>query len=303
MANYREIVRHVPAVRSYIRHRRWVKRGDVTAYAPNLEGGAFSTDAYGFRHGEVDGARHGLATALSGSRYGLVLGSSHVFGFGLDSDAQTIPSRLSAHVGLPCLNVSFPEADLRTLHAAAARISAETPRPPDFIVCFAGGALSRYCYTRRCDPLFGPPDFLRAEPDGPSGGSPAEAIAFRNLLAYADFWLEQLLALADTYACPLVLHTESTAFRKARLDEQERACSLTEATNAQELARFATHRLRDAPFIEHWLARAKGRALDAPGLPDALSFIDEFHYTAAACDLIAAEIARSLDGRRATATI
>ena len=168
MANYREIVRHIPAVRTYISNRRWVRRGDVTAYAPNLEGGAFSTDAYGFRHGEIDGVRHGLATALAGARYGLVLGSSHVFGFGLESNAQTIPSCLSRLTGLPCLNISFPEADLRTLHASASRIAAETPRPPAFIVCFVGGTLTRYCYTRRCDPLFGPPDFLGEQTDGPA---------------------------------------------------------------------------------------------------------------------------------------
>jgi hypothetical protein len=301
MANYREIVRHVPAVRLYIRNRRWVRRGDVTAYAPNLEGGAFSTDEFGFRHGDVDGERHGLATALAGARYGLVLGSSHVFGFGLDSNSQTIPSRLSVHTGLPCLNISFPEADLRTLHAAAARITAETPRPPAFISCFVGGTLSRYCYTRRCDPLFGPPDFLGGETDGHVCGAPPEIAAFNNLLAYVRFWLDQILALAERHRCPLIVHAESTAFEKTLLDEQERACALTQPDGAAETARFATHRLRNATFLEHWLAAAKGRALEVSGAPHALSFIDEFHYTAAASERIARDVAERLAAGRDTA--
>jgi len=46
---------------------------------------------------------------------GLVLGSSHLFGFGLKSNAETLPSRLSERFGFPFIGIVYPEADTRTL--------------------------------------------------------------------------------------------------------------------------------------------------------------------------------------------
>ena len=293
MADYSEVLRLFPAARHYVRQRRWARRGDVLAYAAHVETDVFSTDAYGFRYGDMDGQRYGLATALSGGPYGLMLGASNVFGFGLESDSQTIPSRLSQLSGLPCLNVSFPEADLRTLHSAATRIVSETPRMPAFIVCFAGGTLSRYGYGRRCDPLFGSPDSLTQNAGSPPCGTPEEAAAFANLLGFTRFWLEQISALAGRCGCPLALYDETSAFEKTRLNEEESACALTQP-GSEDRERFATHRLRYTAFRQNMLMAARNGILVVSGTPDELSFIDEFHYTAAASERIARDIARSL---------
>ncbi|HEV7275422.1 MAG TPA: hypothetical protein VGN80_03960 [Devosiaceae bacterium] len=293
MANYSEILRLFPSARHYVRQRRWARRGEVLAYAPNLETDVFSTDPYGFRHGEVNGERYGLAAALSGVAYGLVLGSSDMFGFGLDCNAQTIASRLSEHCGVYCLNISFPEADLRTLCTAATRIASETPLTPAYIVCFGGGTLSRYCYTRRCDPLFGSPDFLGGNTESLSPGTPEEATAFANLTSYARFWFGQLSDLARRCGCPLVVHDQASAFDKTSLSEVEATCALTLPGNEDE-ERFAAHRLRNAQFRANFLAAASNAARIASSEADALSFIDEFHYTAAASERIASDIAQSL---------
>ena len=294
MANYREIVRRFPAARHYVRHRRWAKRGDVTAYAPNCEGGAFSTDRFGFRRGELNGAPYDLSAAFSGAPFGLVLGSSHVFGFGLDGNARSIPSRLSSLLGFACLNVSFPEADLRTLHAAATRITAHAPRPPAFICCFVGGTFTRYCYTRRCDALFGAPDFRSYHGAQPLAGSAAEAAAFSDLVDYGRFWLDQLNAFAEAQGCPLLIPAEFTAFEKRTLNGTETACELTVPIDAVQRGRFDTHRLRFRPFkaaLTEWM---DGRVLLADMDPDALSFIDEFHYTQGAAELMAGSLAARL---------
>lgn len=291
MANYLEIGRRFPAVRHYVRHRRWLQRGEVAAYAPGIEGGAFSTDAYGFRHGEMNGIRHDLAAAFGGLPYAIVLGSSHLFGFGLESNAQTIPSRLSALLGLACLNISFPEADLRTLHATCLRITSQAPRPPAFICCFVGGTFTRYCYTRRCDPLFGAPDLRSAGAGDPPGGSPAEARAFANLQTYARFWLDQLHGIAQARGCSLLMHPEFTAFEKPVLSECEAACGLTLASNPAQEQRFDTHRLRYAAFRAAMTDWMREHALVAMMEPNGLSFIDEFHYTPEASERIAACLA------------
>ena len=107
-------------------------------------------------------------------------------------------------------------------------------------------------------------------------------------------------ALARLHGCPLVVHAEGSAFDKTALDERERACALTLANGAAETARFATHRLRQAPFRQMWLASAKDRALAAATEPDALSFIDEFHYTAPASERIATDLAERLVERHDT---
>lgn len=297
MANYREIVRRFPAARHYVRQRRWVERGDVTAYEPNVEAGAFSTDAYGFRHTELNGIRYDLSAAFGREPYGLVLGSSHVFGFGLESNAQTIPSRLSARLDLPCLNVSFPEADLRTMHAVAARITSQAARPPMFICCFVGGTLTRYCYRRRCDPLFGAPDFRKPSGGEAGPGSAPEAAAFSNLLTYSRFWLDQLHAAAEAGNLPLLVHTESTAFEKTGLSDGEQACGLTVPNGPAEQNRFDTHRLRYAEFKQQLSAWMDGRVLLARTEADALSFIDEFHYAAEGIEVIAASLAARLQAK------
>jgi hypothetical protein len=50
MANYRTLLRHFPAAQDYLNQRKWIRRGDVLAYAPRAHTPSFSTDEFGFRH-------------------------------------------------------------------------------------------------------------------------------------------------------------------------------------------------------------------------------------------------------------
>ena len=174
------------------------------------------------------------------------------------------------------------------------RITSHAPRPPAFICCFVGGTFTRYCYTRQCDPLFGAPDFRSIDRAQPLPSSAAEAAAFADLIDYGRFWLDQLHALAEVQGCQLLIPAEFTAFEKTIFDETETACELTVPIDAVQRGRFDTHRLRFSPFkaaLTEWM---NGRVLLADMHPDALSFIDEFHYTPKAAELMAGSLAARL---------
>ena len=294
MTDFRALARHHPAIRSYIRHRKWVDRSGVLAYAANTDGKAFSTDSLGFRRGQIAGIPYDSSAAFSGKPYALVLGSSHVFGFGLAGDAQTIPSQLAALTGVPCLNLSFPEAQLQALHAVATRICQQAPRPPAFIAVLPGGTLTRYAFVRRCDPLFGVPDFRNGAAPEAMPGSPQETTQFEALLVYATFWLSQFRVLADQTACPLLVHPEATAFEKPALSETEMACGVTTPQSDPDRLRFETHRLRYDAYTAAISAEIQSDTRLVQVDKAALRFLDEFHYTAAGAQTIATALADAL---------
>ena len=95
MANYQNIVRLRPEVRDFIRNRRWVHRGEVISYGPNIRCDPFSTDGAGFRHSTLGGETLSVADCLKRERYGIVLGPSTVYGFGLAGNENTMPSLLA----------------------------------------------------------------------------------------------------------------------------------------------------------------------------------------------------------------
>jgi hypothetical protein len=65
----------------------------------------FSTDAGGFRHSVFRGETFSVADITRRDRYGLVLGPSSVYGFGLAGNENTMPSRLAEHLGFPFANI------------------------------------------------------------------------------------------------------------------------------------------------------------------------------------------------------
>jgi len=83
MADYSKIVRLRPEVRDFIRNRKWVHRGDVIFYGANIQCGPFSTDDRGFRHSQFGGKSMSVRDCVGSDRYGVVLGPSSVYGFGL----------------------------------------------------------------------------------------------------------------------------------------------------------------------------------------------------------------------------
>jgi hypothetical protein len=44
MANYRTLLRYFPVAQDYLNQRKWIRRGDVLAYAPWAQTPSFSTD-------------------------------------------------------------------------------------------------------------------------------------------------------------------------------------------------------------------------------------------------------------------
>src|SRR6059058_1194819 len=139
MANYQAIARLRPEVRDFIRNRRWVHRGDVVAYGPNIRCDAFSTDGAGFRHSTLSGANYGLVNCAKRERYGLVLGPSSVYGFGLAGNENTMPSLLAERFGFPFANVGFPEGNSRSLFGMLLAIITRAPNPPSAVVHISGG--------------------------------------------------------------------------------------------------------------------------------------------------------------------
>ena len=296
MANYRAVASRFPAVRDYLRNRRWTRRGDVIAYAPNMRARCFSTDPFGFRHTSWRGADHGIATCNSGERFGLVLGSSHVFGFGLESNRETLPSRLSERLGFPCLNISYPEADTRTLYATLLRIATHSAVRPSLVVYFNGGDLTRYCYHGVADPLFGSPNFDSALTNDMPAIS--EDQAFQNLTFYIGFWTRQLVELTARLRIPFCFATDSTFFEKEDLgaaDATEVACELGASRDERHARRFAIHRRRVYEYGDFRVALAQQLGIAPPFYePGIESFIDEFHFRAESLALMADRIATRL---------
>lgn len=280
MADYRVLARQHPVIRDYIRHRSWVDRSGVLAYAPKTDCAAFSIDAFGFRRGQIDGKTFDLNAAFSGQPYAMVLGSSHVFGFGLASDAHTIPSQLAAQTGLACLNLSFPEAQLQSLYAVAMRVCAQAPRPPAFIALLPGGTLTRYSFVRSCDGLFGVPDFRNGAIANIPPGSAQEKTAFAALLTYARLWTQQIAFLAKAQGCPFIFHPEYTAFEKPQLSDDEKAAAVTAPQSDADRLRFDTHRLRYAAYTKAIWQDVPPTAQVVTVNPADLTYLDEFHYTA-----------------------
>jgi len=76
-----------------------------------------------------------LGDCIKSGRYGLVMGPSNVYGFGVPSDAHTIPSRLGEMLGLPFANIGLPEGHTRNLFAILLNIITRSAQPPAECCC------------------------------------------------------------------------------------------------------------------------------------------------------------------------
>src|SRR5947209_14932749 len=158
MANYQAIARLRPEVRDFIRNRRWVHRGDVISYGPNIQCDAFSTDQAGFRHSTLGGKPFSAMDCVRNGRYGLVLGPSSVYGFGVGGNENTMASLLAERFGFPFANLGLPEGNSRNLHSILVAIVARAAKPPSAVLHISGGDFTNFCYTSIADPVFGSPN-------------------------------------------------------------------------------------------------------------------------------------------------
>ena len=296
MANYQSIVRLRPEVREFIRHRRWVHRGDVIAYGPNIRCESFSTDAAGFRHSTCKGETLSVGDCLQRERYGLVLGPSNVYAFGLAGNENTIPSLLAERFGFPFANVGLPEGNSRNLFSQLAAFIVRAPHSPAVVLHLSGGDFTNFCYTSIADPVFGSPNLKQLEAALKERRAPSAEKQMQSLLAFTTLWIRAIWDLCRSRRIPLVLGEDVTFFEKAEPSEMDRRCELGKATSPTQERQFATHRkfVRDYHDRRQEVAKALKVPLPGPGFGNDIGFIDEFHYdregTISLCDHFAQAI-------------
>ena len=298
MANYQNIMRLRPEVRQFIRNRRWVHRGDTIFYGPNIQCDGFSTDGGGFRHSVFRGETLSVADITRRDSYGLVLGPSSVYGFGLSGNERTMPSRLAEHFGFPFANIGLPEGNSRNLFALLLGIIARSPRPPSAVVHISGGDFTNFCYTAIADPMFGSPNLKQiATVLEERGGRPRAKQQMPALLAFTSLWIRTIAELCRGNKIPIVVADDTTFFEKANPSEIERESELGKPFNAAQTRQFETHKR----FVADYHARRKavaeklGVPLAGPGITNTLGFIDEFHYDADGTQALCDDFSKALE--------
>jgi len=283
MANYQNIIRLRPEVREFIRKRRWVHRGDVVFYGPNVDCPGFSTDSGGFRHSSFNGEALSVSDCTKRDRYGLVLGPSSVYGFGLAGNENTMPSLLAERFGFPFANVGLPEGNSRNLFSILLSITARAAKPPAAVVHISGGDFTSFCYSTFADPIFGPPNIRQVQMvlKERGGWVPAEK-QIPMLLNFSALWIRAIAELCRANKVPLVLADDTTFFEKAELSKIERESELGKPFNGPQERQFETHKrfVIDYHSRRKTVAEQVGVPLAGPGKTNDLGFIDEFHYDA-----------------------
>ena len=298
MANYQTIVRLRPEVRDFIRNRRWVYRGEVVVYGANTRCDSFSTDAAGFRHSTFEGEALSLADCVQRERYGLGLGSSNLYGFGLAGNENTIPSLLAAKFGLPFANVSIPEANSRNLYSLLMATIARAKHPPAIVLHLSGGDFTSFCFTSISDPVFGSPNLKQIKAVlEERGGRPSAEQQAPAMFAYSTLWTRAIAGLCRSRSVPLVLGQDVTFFEKKAPSTIETECELGKPINRAQELQFATHR----QFIGECLERRKALAADlnvplaGPGFGHEIGFVDEFHYDREGTRMLAEQFAGAME--------
>jgi hypothetical protein len=308
MANYQNIMRLRPEVREFIRNRRWVHRGDVLTYGPNIKSAAFSTDTAGFRHSVHKGETLSVGNCIERERYGLVLGPSSVYGFGLEGNEHTMPSVLAERFDFPFANLGLPEGNSRNLFSLLLAIIARAPHPPSVVLHISGGDYTNFCYTQIADPVFGSPNLRQMKMAlEERGGPPPIQRQIRPLLRFTSLWIRAIGEVCRARRIPLVLGDDTTFFEKANPSQIEIDSDLGKPFNPPQQRQFDTHK----QFVDAYHSRRKTLAeqmrvpLAGPGKTNDIGFIDEFHYdrdgTRSLCDDFAAAIERLLGAGAAKA--
>lgn len=301
MANYQTIMRVRPEYREFTRNRRLIHRGDVVVFARNKQCDSFSTDAGGFRHTRFNGETLSLREILKRERYGLVLGSSHIFGFGLAGNENTLPSLLGERFGFPFANLGLPEGNSRNLSSLLVAFIARAQRAPAVVIHFSGGDFTNFSVSSIADSIFGSPNLKQLQMVlKERGGAPPAGRSFPSLLAFTSLWTQSMALLCRARGIPLVLGNDTTFFEKAKPSAIDEECELGKPFTPMQRRWFATHKAFVQQFYERResLASALGVPLAGPGKANDLGFIDEFHHdrdgTRALSDDVAAAVTELL---------
>jgi hypothetical protein len=280
MANYERMIQLRPEVADFIRNRRLITfRGDVLSYCGNARSDSFSTDAAGFRHTSFGGNEWSLAECVQSGRYGMVLGASNLFGFGLAGNENCMASLLSERFGFPFANAAMPGGNSRNLHSLLFGTIFGERKAPAVVVHSNGGDLANFCEASLADPIFGSPNRSELKAFRDSGIQLDPERSFPRLIAFTSLWTSAIARLCRAHGAGVVLIQQSTFFEKIKPTKYERECSLGEAFHASQEQQFANHRKFNEPFYakRKSIAETLKLPLAGIGLTDKLTFIDEFH--------------------------
>jgi hypothetical protein len=300
MADLNALIRERPEYAVFLNQRNLIHRGDIAGFRPNMSNEYFSTDAGGYRHSRLGTQTLAVADILKRERYGIVLGSSHIFGVGLIGNENTLPSLLAERCGIPFANVSLPEGNSRNLFSLLTAVTARAPHPPAIVIHFSGGDFTSYCYSGLADPVFGSPNIkqvLEANKKQRAGPPPAQK-TMPALLGFTTLWTRSIVRLCRSRDIPLVLGHDTTFFEKnTDPSEYEQHFKLGSPCNERQRQWFPRHKAHFPQFLERREALAANLdvPLAGPGPRNELTFIDEFHYdregTIGLCD----DVARSVE--------
>lgn len=279
MANYPRIIELRPEMADFMENRRKIAlRGDVLTYWPNTRNDSFTTDSAGFRHSTFDGKTLSLADCIHSSRYGIALGASNLFGFGLAGNENCLPSLLAERFGFPFANAAMPGANSRNLHSLLVGLIAGAEQPPAVVVLSNGGDLSGFCESSLADPIFGSPNRAQLKSLQKSDDNADPEKNFPSLLAFSTIWTSAVARVCRVNRVPFVLLHQSTFFEKTKPTPLELECGLGEAFHPSQELQFANHKAFDERFYANRRASAEHRGIAIAGAAtDDIGFIDEFH--------------------------
>lgn len=285
MADYQKIIELRPEMREFFANRKNIGfRGDVLAYRANERGEGYSTDSAGFRHSTLGGKEYSVPDCLRSDRYGIALGASNLFGFGVAGNENCVPSLLAERFGFPFANATMPGGNSRNLQGLLVGLIAGAGHPPEVVVFSNGGDLAGFCECGIADPVFGSPN--RSQIKGEVGKSAPlftdPDAAFVRLKAFTRLWTSAVASTCRVYKVPLVLIHQSTFFEKKKPTAIELECGLGKPFHPSQERSFAAFRKFDEPFYAERKAIADrlGVPLAGWGMQDELTFIDEFHCDA-----------------------
>jgi hypothetical protein len=280
MANYGKIIALHPEMADFFSNRRNIGvRGDVLTYGLGIRTDSFSTDSAGFRHSTFRGRTLSLADCVGGDRYGIVLGASNVFGFGVAGNENAMASLLAERFGFPFANAAMPGANSRNLHSLLVGLIAGAAERPAVVVHSTGGDLANFCESSFADPIFGSPNRAQLKWLKSQDAHYDADVNYPRMLAFSALWTAALATVCRVYSVPFVLIHQSTFFEKTKPTKFELDCGLGGTSHPSQEVQFANHRKFDQPYYAQRKSFADSRRIPLAGwgMTDRLTFIDEFH--------------------------
>lgn len=298
MSDLGTLMRMRPSYGAFHNQRNIVHRGEIVSFRPKIRHEHFSTDSFGFRKSSLGGKSMSVKEALDSPRYGLVLGSSHIFGLGTRGDENTLPSLLGERFGFPFANVSLPEGNSRNLFSLLNGYLMRNANAPAIVLHFSGGDFTSFCYGGYADSVFGSPNLKQVGNTSKAAAEyPPAASTFPALLAFTTLWTRSIIQLCRARHVPVVLGHDTTFFEKGSANDVEAACKLGEPLNPLQKRWFPVHHTYFPQFSERrgQIAGNQKVRLVGTGIAEQLSFIDEFHYDEAGTRLIADAVCAQIE--------